>query len=330
MFTLRFDLRAPATGAPAAELYAAALDMAEWGERNGALAVVVSEHHASDDGYLPAPLVLAAAIAGRTRRVPIQVAALLAPLHDPIELAEQMAVLDLASGGRVAYVVAVGYRPAEYAMFGRDFGRRGRRLDACLDALRRAWTGEPFEFEGRTVRVTPRPATPGGPPLLLGGGSPAAVRRAARLGLGMVTQGGAGDLAALYREECAKHGRAPGLFIDPPPGTVTSAFVAEDVDAAWGRVGPHLLHDARAYAEWLGEGGAVSKSAASSVAELRAENGPYRILTPEEAIAYVRARGVLLLHPLCGGLPPALAWEHLEVVEKRVLPALRAGTQPPV
>ncbi|HEX2484740.1 MAG TPA: LLM class flavin-dependent oxidoreductase, partial [Myxococcota bacterium] len=65
MFTLRFDLRAPATGAPAAELYAAALDMAEWGERNGALAVVVSEHHASDDGYLPAPLVLAAAIAGR-------------------------------------------------------------------------------------------------------------------------------------------------------------------------------------------------------------------------------------------------------------------------
>jgi hypothetical protein len=156
------------------------------------------------------------------------------------------------------------------------------------------------------------------------------VRRAARLGLGMVTQGGAGDLAALYREECAKHGRAPGLFIDPPPGTVTSAFVAEDVDAAWERVGPHLLHDARAYAEWLGEGGAVSKSAASSVAELRAENGPYRIFTPEEAIAYVRARGVLLLHPLCGGLPPALAWEHLEVVEKRVLPALRAGTQPSV
>jgi hypothetical protein len=59
------------------------------------------------------------------------------------------------------------------------------------------------------------------------------------------------------------------------------------------------------------------------VAELRAENGPYRIFTPDEAVAYARARGPLLLQPLCGGLPPALAWKHLELLEKRVLPALR-------
>ncbi len=69
MFTMRFDMRAPAEGAPAAELYRAALDMAEWGERHGCVAVHVSEHHASPDGYLPAPLVLASAIAGRTRRI---------------------------------------------------------------------------------------------------------------------------------------------------------------------------------------------------------------------------------------------------------------------
>jgi hypothetical protein len=139
----------------------------------------------------------------------------------------------------------------------------------------------------------------------------------------MITQGGGPDLAALYREECARHGRAPGLFVHPPAGTVTSAFVAEDVDAAWERLGPYLLHDARTYAGWLREGDAVSRSPASSVAELRAENGAYRIFTPGEAIAYVRERGLLLLHPLCGGLPPALAFEHLETVEKRVLPALR-------
>ena len=324
MFTLRFDLRAPEGGAPAPELYRAALDIAEWGEQRGCLAVVVSEHHGAEDGYLPAPLVLAAAIAGRTRRVPIQVAALLAPLHDPVELAEQMAVLDLASGGRVSYVLGLGYRPEEYAMFGRDFATRGRRLETCVEALRRAWTGAAFEVEGRIVRVTPRPATPGGPPLLLGGGSPAAVRRAARLGLGMITQGGDPALEALYRAECAKHDRVPGLFVHPPPDTVTTAFVAEDVDAAWARLGPHLLHDARAYAAWLGEGFAASKSAAASVAELRAENGPYRIFTPDEAIAHVRANGVLLTQPLCGGLPPELAWESLHLIEKRVLPALRA------
>jgi alkanesulfonate monooxygenase SsuD/methylene tetrahydromethanopterin reductase-like flavin-dependent oxidoreductase (luciferase family) len=237
-----------------------------------------------------------------------------------------MAVLDLTSGGRVSYVLAVGYRKEEYAACGRDFATRGRRMDACLAALQQAFRGEAFEFEGRPVRVLPRPASAGGPPLLLGGGSPAAVRRAARFGLGMVTQGGNASLAALYRSECERHGRAPGLFIDPPANTVTSAFVAEDPDRAWERLGPHLLHDARMYAEWLGASGSVSKSSAASVAALRAEQGPYRIFTPDEAIEHVRRNGVLLMQPLCGGIPPALAWEHLELVAKRVLPALRGAS----
>jgi len=323
---MRFDMRAPNESVPAAELYRAALEMAEWGEAQGCLAVQVSEHHASSDGYLPAPLVLAAALAGRTRRLPIQVAALILPLHDPIELAEQMVVLDLASGGRVSYVLAVGYREEEYAACGRDFATRGRRMDVCLAALQQAFRGEAFDFEGRCVRVLPRPATAGGPPLLLGGGSPAAVRRAARFGLGMVTQGGDATLAALYRAECERHGRAPGAFIDPPAGTVTSAFVAEDPDIAWERIGPHLLHDARMYAAWLGASGSVAKSAAASVAALRAEQGPYRIFTPDEAIEHVRRNGVLLLQPLCGGIPPAVAWEHLELVAKRVMPALRSSS----
>ena len=324
MFTMRFDMRAPAHGAPPAALYGAALDMCEWGERNGCVAVQVSEHHASPDGYLPAPLALAAAIAGRTRRIPIQVAALLLPLHDPIGIAEQMAVIDLASGGRVSYIVAVGYRPEEYAVFGRDFTARGRRMDGCLEALRRAFTGEPFEFEGRRIQVLPRPATPGGPLLLLGGGSAAAVRRAARFGLGMVTQGGDASLGDLYRAECERNGTKPGLFIDPPPGTVTSAFVAEDPDAAWDRIGPYLLHDATMYAAWLGDRAAASGSRASTVHALRAEQGAYRIFTPDEAIAYVRSRGPLLTQPLCGGLPPELAWPHLELVATRVMPALRS------
>lgn len=326
MFTMRFDMRAPKEGpASTRELYAAALEMAAFGEQHGCVAVVVSEHHASPDGYLPAPLLLASAMAARTERIPIQVAALLVPLHDPIELAEQMAVLDLVSGGRVSYVCALGYREAEYAMFGRDMRSRGRRMDQSLEAMRRAWSGEPFVYEGRSVHVTPTPATPGGPMLLLGGSSPAAVRRAARLGLGMVTQGGDPGLADLYREECKRQGREPGLFIHPPGGTVTSAFVAEDPDRAWAEWGPHLLHDAQVYASWLGGSGAASKSVAGSVEELRAESGAYRIFTPEEAVAHARESGVLLLQPLCGGLPPKLAWESLELVAGKVLPALGQG-----
>ena len=94
MFTMRFDMRAPTSGASTRDLYAAALDMAEWGDRNGCLQIQVSEHHGSSDGYLPVPIVLASALASRTRNIGIQVAALLVPLHDPIELAEQMAVLE--------------------------------------------------------------------------------------------------------------------------------------------------------------------------------------------------------------------------------------------
>jgi alkanesulfonate monooxygenase SsuD/methylene tetrahydromethanopterin reductase-like flavin-dependent oxidoreductase (luciferase family) len=323
VFTLRFDMRAP--GADASELkdlYAAALEMAVWGEARGCLAVQVSEHHGASDGYLPAPLVLAAALAGRTSTLPIQVAALLLPLHDPIELAEQMAVLDIVSVGRVSYVVALGYRPEEYAMFGREFGKRGRRMDVCLEALQSAFTGEPFEFEGRTVCLAPKPATPGGPLLLVGGSSRPAIRRAARFGLGVLTQGGDPSLEAVYHEACRASGTEPGLFIHPPPGTVTSGFVAEDPDRAWAELGPHLLHDARTYAEWMGSAGSASKSAATSVAALRAEEGAYRIFTPDEAVAHLRKHGVFLTQPLCGGLPPSLAWPSLELLVSKVLPAL--------
>ena len=322
MFTMRFDLRAPESGAPIGDLYGAAVEMAEWGDQNGCVAAIVSEHHGSPDGYLPSPLLLASALAARTRKLPIQVAALLVPLHDPIELAEQMAVLDILSGGRVSYVCAIGYRPEEYALFGREMKDRGRRLEVCVEAMRRAWSGEAFEFEGRPVRVTPTPTTRGGPMLMMGGSRPAAVRRAARLGMGMLTQGGGPELQEIYQQACKEAGKKPGTFINPGSGTVTSAFLSEDPDQSWREIGPHLLHDARMYAEWMGDAASASKSVALDVDALRAENGAYRIFTPDEAVAYIRQRGVLLTHPLCGGLPPDLAWPSLELLAEKVLPAL--------
>lgn len=322
MFTMRFDMRAPSSGAPIGELYSAALDMAEWGERNGCLQALVSEHHGSSDGYLPDPLLLASAMAARTKTLGIQVAALLVPLHDPIELAERMAVLDIISGGRVSYVLAVGYRPSEYAMFGRESKGRGRRMETCIEAMRSAWSAEPFEFEGRPVQVTPAPLTPGGPMLLMGGGSPIVARRAARFGMGMIAQGGDPELERVYRDTCAEAGTTPGLFVNPAADTPTSAFVAEDVDRAWREIGPYLLHDAQMYGEWMAGASAASGSGARNVDELRAENGNYRIFSPGEAISYVKSGGILLLQPLCGGLPPEIAWRQLDVVREQVLPQL--------
>jgi alkanesulfonate monooxygenase SsuD/methylene tetrahydromethanopterin reductase-like flavin-dependent oxidoreductase (luciferase family) len=324
MFTLRFDMRLRDGDASAPGLYRAALEMAAWGEQHGAALAMVSEHHASSDGYLPAPLVLASAMAARTTRLPIQVAALLVPLHDPIELAEQMAVLDILSGGRVSYVCALGYRPEEYAMFGRDIRQRGKRMDACLAALKRAWRGEPFELEGRRVHVTPRPLTPGGPTLFMGGNAPEAVRRAARFGMGMLTMGGNPELKGIYERACQEYGTQPGLFINPVGDSPSTCFVARDVERAWREIGPYMLHDAEMYARWFKEMGSITKSTALSVDALRAENGNYRIFTPEQAAARIRRDGALMLQPLCGGLPPEIAWQSLELLASDVLPRLRA------
>jgi alkanesulfonate monooxygenase SsuD/methylene tetrahydromethanopterin reductase-like flavin-dependent oxidoreductase (luciferase family) len=326
LFTMRFDMRAPDFGASKTDLYQAAIEMAAWGEEQGCLSVQVSEHHRSSDGYLPTPLLLASAMAARTQKMPIQVAALIVPLHDPVELAEQMAVLDLISRGRVSYVVAIGYVAAEFEMFGREMAGRGRRLEDCIEMMRCAWSGDEFEFEGRSVCVTPRPHTPGGPVMLMGGGVAASARRAARLGMGMVAMGSDPNLEGMYRDACLAEGRTPGLCINPQPGAAMSAFVAQDPDAAWAKWGPHLLHDARAYAAWMGDGiDSATRSNAKSVEALRAANGNYRIFSPDEAIAEIEARGLLMMQPLCGGLPIDDAWESLETLARDVLPHVGIG-----
>ena len=124
--TLRFDLRrTPFAETSQADLYVAALDMCAWADERGFPSVVVSEHHGVRDGYCPAPLVLAAAIGGRTQRITITVSALIVPLHDPLHLAEEIAVADLATGGRLSIVAGIGYRHEEFEMFGVDRSRRG-------------------------------------------------------------------------------------------------------------------------------------------------------------------------------------------------------------
>jgi alkanesulfonate monooxygenase SsuD/methylene tetrahydromethanopterin reductase-like flavin-dependent oxidoreductase (luciferase family) len=330
VFTLRFDMRAPASGAPAPDLYGAALDMAAWAETRGALAAVVCEHHASDDGYLPSPVLLATGLAARTSQLPIVVAVVLLPLYDPIRLAEEMCVLDNLSRGRVSYVAAIGYRPVEYEMFGVDYRRRGAIAEEKLALLLRAKTGAPFVHDGRAVHVTPAPLTPGGPRVAWGGGSVPAARRAGRHGLDFFAQKDGAELAAAYEAEARAHGHEPGGCMLPPRDMATTVFVADDVDRAWAELGPYLMHDARSYASWNdGDHETASLSFATTAEELRAEAATHRVLTVDEAVALVRAGQPLSLHPLVGGLPPELAWPYLETVVDRVVPALSAPAPAP-
>ena len=322
MFLMRFDMRSAAGPAARPDLYNAAVEMSAWAEDKGCLAVVLSEHHTSSDGYVPSPLILASAIAARTKTLSLQIAALLPVFHDPIRLAEDIAVLDIMSNGRVSYVLGLGYRPEEFAMFGVPMKGRGRQMEKCVTALRRALSGEAFEYDGRAVEVTPRPVSDGGPLMYIGGSTPAAARRAARCGLGLYAQSGDPTLEPIYREECEKLGTAAQSCMIPPDGLVMSGFIAEDPDKAWAEIGPYMLHDAKMYAAWLGDSVAAVKNAASTVEELRADPGPFRVFTPDEAVDYIKANGVLITQPLCGGLPPEVAWKSLELLADKVVPAI--------
>jgi alkanesulfonate monooxygenase SsuD/methylene tetrahydromethanopterin reductase-like flavin-dependent oxidoreductase (luciferase family) len=311
MFLMRFAMRSDTSDPEArAVLYAAAIEMCAWAEGRGAIATVLSQHHGAEDGYLPSPIPLAAAVAARTESLPISVAALLLALYEPVKLAEDMAVVDLISRGRVSYVVGIGYRPEEFAMFGIDRGRRALLVEDRITLLRLLWEGNEVDVDGRPVRVTPRPFTPGGPMLAYGGGTEAAARRAARLGMVFMAETHDSTLEEAYRAEGGES--APGCFF-PPAGVPLTVFVADDPERAWADIGRYLLSDAVSYAGWnASRSGTASLSQASTVADLAAEKGAYQIVTPAGARELLRTGFPLNLQPLVGGIPPDLAWPYLE------------------
>jgi len=172
------------------EIYAQALELAEQAEQLGLDSVWVSEHHFVDDGYLPSLLPMCAALAARTRRVQIGTALALAPLHDPIRLAEDAAVTDLISGGRLTLGIGLGWREEEFDGLGVPLADRVPRLVSSMATLRGAWRGELVrgspDQSRPAVPVRPLPARPGGPPLWVGAMSEPAIRRAGRLADGLM------------------------------------------------------------------------------------------------------------------------------------------------
>lgn len=264
------------------QLYAQALDLAERAERFGLDSVWVSEHHFVDDGYLPSLLPMCAAIAARTNRVRIGTGVLLAPLHDPLRLAEDAAVTDLISAGRLILGVGLGWREEEFAGLGVPLTERVPRMVASMDTMRRAWRGElapgvspgPRQDPGNraAVPVRPLPAQPGGPPLWIGAMSEPAIRRAGRIADGfMATEVSPAMLAeqvALARQEFEVAGRTGDFAIsvhlpvfawDGPEGPdgwdlirdscryITWKY--EDMEDAWGRTGEPRLPPPMTFAD---------------------------------------------------------------------------------
>ena len=319
---IRYDFRNPPIGGTTmAERYACALEQCVWAEDLGFGSVTLSEHHGVDDGYLPSALTMAAAIAARTSRIRIRIAAVLPSLYHPLRLAEEVAVVDNISNGRLELVVTNGYVPSEFTMFDETLDNRVKRVIETVHVLRQAFTGEPFEFRGKTVRVTPAPAQPGGVPIWLGAASEGAARRAARIADGLLPS--YPELWDIYRDELVKLGKVdPGPI---PQGTIAYLHVTETPDATWAQVAPFALHEMNGYGQWAAEASSATGYSPVADADTLRTMGIYQMLTPAETIEQITAAGpgaTVLFHPLMGGVPPELAWQNLRLFEEKVLPHL--------
>jgi len=322
LFGLRYDFRNPSfADTTMADRYAAALDMAAWADALGAVSISVSEHHGSADGYLPSPIPMLAAMAARTTEVRLMVAALIAPFHDPLGLAEDLVVLDHLSRGRVDLVVAGGYVHEEFAMFDVPMSERGQRVTEAVATLKAAFSGRPFEFRGRTVQVTPGPFRPGGPALMLGGSSQPAAERAARIADGFLPSDA--SVWQYYVDEVIRLGRPdPGPC---PVGDTVTVALAEDAELGWEQMAPYFMHEMNAYGAWQAQDDLANPyRTVADLDELRA-SGNYRVVTAEEMVEEQRASPFpfAMFHPLCGGMPIDLGWASLKLFEDRVLPAFR-------
>lgn len=318
---LRFDMRSsPLCKDAQQDRYRAAIEMAGWADRNTVDVIGLSEHHDTTDGFLSSPLALAAMMVATTRRIRISVSALLVPLHDPLRLAEDIALLDLVSGGRFTATCGLGYRQIEYERFAVEWDKRGKVFDEKLAIMVAALQGKSFEYNGGTTQLNPGPGSPVQALLTVGGNSRAAARRAARHGLFFCPAIDDQDLEQTYLSACAEHGIEYGFTIFPRQPATT--FISEDPDASWRELGEYLMYDATAYGAWRHpDRRAYAESFATNLDELRDE-GKYRILNPEQAIDVLNRTSSLHLAPLTGGVPIEAGWRSLQLFEDKVQPYL--------
>lgn len=212
------------------EVYAATLEQSVFADQLGFDHVWFSEHHFCEDGYLPAFQPLAGAIAARTERIRISNDIALLPLYHPVRLAEELAVLDQISNGRMEFGIGMGYVPSEFKAFGVPLKNRVSMTEEAIDILRLAWSDGPFSYSGKryqldNIDVHPKPIQPGGPPLWIAAMSEPGAQRAARFGTHLLPQGMRSEVLDPYRAAVTADGRDPD---DYRVGIIRTVYVTND------------------------------------------------------------------------------------------------------
>ena len=251
---LMFSFRNPAAWRrPFADVYRDELELIVHAEQLGFDTIWLTEHHFADDGYSPSIIPLAAAIAARTERVRIGFNLLLLPLHNAIKVAEDIATLDVLSGGRIDVGVGQGYARHEFAGFGVDRRERLGRFVEGLDVLHGLWTEDTFSYRGEhyaidDARLQPKPVQQPAPPLWIGATSTAGVRRAGRRGANLL-----GLTNPRLQHEYERARAEAGFETDAKVLQLHWTHVAESDDAAWDVATPHFHHLLTVYSQWLNE-----------------------------------------------------------------------------
>ena len=331
-FGMWYDFRnPPAWKRPYDQLYNEIIDQIVWGEENGFDDIWLSEHHFIEDGYSPALMPIAAAIASRTKKIHIGTSVILLPFHNPVRMAEDAATVDVISGGRFELGVGVGYKVEEFESFAVSSKERGARTNEGLEIIRRLWEGETLTFEGKyytvtKAKLTPEPIQQPRPPIWVGGFTPPALRRAAKYGDGYIGVGPLKEAYERYVTALEKVGKsttdirlAGGYFWLIP---------SEDPDKTWNEAAEHVRYQVNAYAEWSEKAGMPLFPKVPDTDALR-ESGLFQVVDVDTCIQMIRdyALETPLTHYYSWTLPPGLpaSWiqPHLELFTSKVIPAFR-------
>jgi alkanesulfonate monooxygenase SsuD/methylene tetrahydromethanopterin reductase-like flavin-dependent oxidoreductase (luciferase family) len=265
-------------------------------------------------------------MAAVTRQARFILGAVILPLHDPVAVAEEIAILDLMSNGRFNVIFGAGYVPGEFAMFQKSIHDRAKLMDRGIEIILRALRGERFEVDGRPIFVRPLPVRAPEDIVMVGGGVPASARRAARFGVGFGPM--TPEVVDVYLDECRKLGQEPKEDWRPRPGMPLAIHLCEDPDQGWTAIERHAVHVITEYAKWAEQEGDASNSPFKGLTDPKVlrQAGLFAAWTPEQLLARVdeiEDRQTIGFQPLLGGLSPAEGWKSLRLLE-RTMPELKA------
>lgn len=319
------------------EIYQEAITLAVEAERLGFDMVWVAEHHFVADGFLPSLLAMCAAIASRTDRIKLAAGTILLPFFNPLLVAEEAAVVDLISGGRLVVALGQGWRPEEIEAFGLQRSGLPRALIDGTHILRKAWAGELVEppLTPLSVYVTPQPAQPGGPPVWYGAEVEEAIKRAGRLADGwqatMVNPDTFGQGCKWALEGLSGAGRDPASFAF---GLHHATFAWDEGDA-WEIVGRHhqdfIWRANHMEYAWQGEIRELEVAydempddyARDLIAVGTSDEVTDQILEFQSKVDYPIDYSARIYFP---GLDPSVQLRSMRLFAEKVMPRLRAGT----